>query len=125
MHEQNPLEKARCVLSQFNLSQDFWDETIDMVCYLVNKSLSIAIEMKTYIEIWSGTTTDYSIMKIIGYPAYAYVNDSKFETGAHKYIFLGYQYGMKGYSLWCIKSGSHKFIISRDVIFDKNAMFHF
>jgi len=41
---------------------------------------------------------------------------------AKKVIFLGYATGVKGYRLWCPDSKSPKFVISRDIIFDKHYM---
>lgn len=101
------------MLSQSNLVYDFWAKAINMAFYLVNRSLSTAIEMKTPIKVWSGIPGDYSIVMIFGYPAYIYVNDSKFEKRAHKYIVLVFRSETKGYRLWCIKSVSQKFLTNK------------
>lgn len=70
-----------------------------MVCYLMNKSLFTAIEIKTLIEVWLSIPIDYSILKIFGCPIYAYASDRNLEKMALKYVFLDYQYEIKDYSL--------------------------
>ena len=52
------------------------------------------------------------------------MNDGELEPGAMECIFLGYDAGVKGYRLGCIKKDrTPKFIISRDATFDESAMF--
>ena len=95
---------------------------LNMACYLVNRSPSTALELKTSDEVWSGTPSDYSDLKIFGCPAYCHVNDSKLEPRAKKCIFIGYANGVKGYRLWCTDPKSPGFIISRDVVFNEPVM---
>jgi hypothetical protein len=52
------------------------------------------------------------------------VNDGKLELRSKKCIFLGYTDRVKGYRLWCFDPKSHKFIVSRDVVFDESTMLH-
>ncbi|KAG9458369.1 hypothetical protein H6P81_002877 [Aristolochia fimbriata] len=47
------LERARCMLSNAGLGNDFWAEATGMACYLVNRSPSTAIECKTPKEVCS------------------------------------------------------------------------
>ena len=111
------------MLSQSDLSQDFWVEAVDMACYLMNRSPSIAIELKIPIEVQFGILIDYSILKIFGCLIYAHINDNKFEKNVQKYIFFDYQSEMKDHKLWCVEPSSQKFIISGDVILDENTIF--
>ena len=90
----------------------------------MNRSPSIAIKLKTPIEVWSDIPTDYSTLKIFDYPIYTYVSDSKLGKKIQKYIFLSFQSEVKGYILWCIKLDSQKFIVSRDVTFNEKVMLH-
>ena len=110
------------MLSNADLSKYFWAEAVNTACYLVNRSLSTAIDFKTSKEVWSGTPTSYSHLRVFGYPAYFHVNDGKLESRAKKDIFLGYATGVKGYRLWCPNPKSPKFVISRDITFDENYM---
>lgn len=61
-----------------------------MAYYLMNNSLFTTIEIRTLIEIWSDTSTNYSILKIFGCPAYTHINSNKHEKRAHKCIFFCY-----------------------------------
>ncbi|GKU92526.1 hypothetical protein SLEP1_g6239 [Rubroshorea leprosula] len=93
------LERARCMLSSARLSKDFWAEAVNHASYLVNRSPSTTIGLKTPEELWDG----------------------KLEPRAVKCIFLRYASGVKGYRLWCVQK-SPRFLMSRDVTFDEFAM---
>ena len=110
------------MLFQADLHKSFWAEACNHACYLVNRSPSTTIDLKTPFEVFFGTPANYSDLKIFGCPAYAHVNDGKLEPRALKCIFLGYPSGVKGYRLWCVEPKSPKFLISRDVKFDEFSM---
>jgi hypothetical protein len=76
---------------------------------------------KTSIEVWSGSPTDYSQLRVFGCTGYAHVDNGKLESRAVKCIFLGYQSGVKGYKLW--NPQTQNVVISRNVIFNESAMF--
>ncbi|KAG8482489.1 hypothetical protein CXB51_024203 [Gossypium anomalum] len=108
------------MLSNANLPKLFWAEAASTACFLINRSLSVAIEKKTPQEVWSGNPANYSDLKIFGCPAYAHVDNGKLELRSIKCVFLGYKASVKGYKLWCPEN--KKVVISRDVIFDEIAM---
>ena len=112
------------MLSQAGLSKTFWAEAVNTACYLVNRSPSTAIELKTPEEVWSGSPSNYSHLRIFGCLAYAHVTGDKLEPRAKKCIFVGYAQtqGVKAYRLWCLDPQSPKFMIKRDVTFDESAM---
>ena len=116
------LERAQCMLSNARLSKDFWAESVNIDCYLVNRSPSTVLEYKTPFEVWSGTPAGYSNLRVFGCPAYAHVNDGKLERRANKCIFLGYASGVKYYRLWCTESKSPGLIISKDVKFNESTL---
>jgi len=66
-----------------------------------------------------GTPANYSHLQVFGCPAYFHVYDGKLEPRVKKAVFLGYATGVKGYRLWCPDPKSPKFVISRNIIFDK------
>ena len=109
------IEKVRCMLSNAKLSKSFWVEVASTTCFLINRSPLVAIEKKTPIEVWSGTFVVYSNLKNFGCPAYARVDDGKWEPRYVKCVFLGYKNGVEGYKLWCLET--RRIIVSRDVIF--------
>ncbi|KAG8501537.1 hypothetical protein CXB51_004025 [Gossypium anomalum] len=113
------MEKVRCMLSNANLPKSFWAEAASTACFLINRSLSVAIEKKTPQEIWSGNPANYSDLKIFGCPAYTHADNGKLEPRSIKYVFLGYKAGLKGYKLWYPKN--RKVLIRRDVVFDETA----
>ncbi|KAG8501080.1 hypothetical protein CXB51_003194 [Gossypium anomalum] len=114
------MEKVRCMLSNANLPKSFWAEAASTACFLINRSLSVAIQKKTPQEIWSGNPANYSDLKIIGCPAYAHVDNGKLEQRSIKCVFLGYKAGVKGYKLWCPEN--REVVINRDVVFYETAM---
>lgn len=62
-------------------------------------------------------------MKIFGIPAYAHLNDNKFEPiTKRKCIFLGHTSRLKEYRLRCLVPKALKSSISRDVTFDESGM---
>ena len=94
---QTLVQRARCMRIDAGLSKQFWAEAVNTAAYLVNRSSSTAIDFKTPQEVWSGKSSNYSDLKIFGYPAYAHV--SELEPRAMKCIFLGYATGVKRYRL--------------------------
>ena len=78
------------MLSQVGLGKEFWAEVVNVAAYLVNRSPLMLIKLKTLEELWPGSPTYYSNLRIFGCLAYAYVNNGKLEPRAKKCIFLGY-----------------------------------
>ncbi|KAG8496232.1 hypothetical protein CXB51_009224 [Gossypium anomalum] len=97
------MEKVQCMLSNANLPKSFWAEAASTACFLINRSLSVAIEKKTPQESF-------------GCPTYAYVDNGKLELRSIKCVFLGYKAGVKRYKLWCPKN--RKVVINRDVFYE-------
>ena len=98
---QTLLQRVRCMRVFAGLSKQFWAEAVNTAGYLINRSPSTAIDLKTPQEMWSRKPCDYSGLRIFGCPAYAHVNDGKLEPRAKKCIFLGYADGVKVYRFWC------------------------
>ncbi|KAK0597651.1 hypothetical protein LWI29_027264 [Acer saccharum] len=111
-------ERIRAMLRIAGLSNSFWAEAAKIACYVINRSPSIAIELKTPMEIWTGKPADYSNLHSLGCPVYVMYNAqerTKLDPKSRRCIFLGYADGVKGYRLW--DPTAHKVVISRDVIF--------
>ena len=116
------MEKAHCMLSNVDLPKSFWVEAASTACFLINHSPSTAIDKRTPQEVWYGTPTSYSNLKMFRCPTYAYVDDGKLEPRFIKCVFLGYKSGVKGYKFWCSKT--NKVMVNRDVLFYKTSIFH-
>ncbi|XP_060202125.1 uncharacterized protein LOC132630572 [Lycium barbarum] len=114
------LEKAQCMLSNAKVPKEFWAEAVNTACYVVNRSPASVIDFKTPNEVWSGKLSDYSYLRVFGCFAYYHVSDGKLEPRARKSLFMGYAEGIKGYRIWSLDP--IKFVICRDVTFDKASM---
>lgn len=65
------LESVRCMLFSANLHRRFLGEAVTTVAYLINRSPSTAIDLKTPEEVWSGTTPKHDNLRVFGCVAYA------------------------------------------------------
>ena len=101
------------------MPKQFWGEAVSKMCYLINRTLSTAIDFKTPQEVWLGKPPSFDNLKVFGCVAYAHVKQDKLDPRAKKCVFLGYPEGVKGYRLWSMEPGEAKVIISRDVVFDE------
>ncbi|KAH9723668.1 hypothetical protein KPL70_007189 [Citrus sinensis] len=111
-------ERIRAMLRTAGLPNSLWAEAAKTACYIVNRSPSTAIGLKTAMEMWTGKPADYSYLHAFGCPVYVMYNAqerTKLDPKSRRCIFLGYAEVVKGYRLW--DPTAHKIIISRDVIF--------
>lgn len=116
------IENVICMLFNSNLSKHFWAEAVSTTAYLINRSPSSALIFKTPQEAWSGKPLDISNLKIFGCPAYAHVSQGKLEPRTVKGYFIGYPEGIKGYKIWSIDRKPSRTFISRDVVFNEDAL---
>jgi hypothetical protein len=70
----NLLERTRTMLKASDLRKPLWAEVVNTVCYVINRSPSTAIEMKTPMEMWTGKPADYSRLHIFGSLVYVMYN---------------------------------------------------
>nr|GEW57920.1 Gag-Pol polyprotein [Tanacetum cinerariifolium] len=112
------LERARAMLATTSLGKSFWAEAINTACYVINRSPSTAVELKTPMEMWTGKLVNYSglhIFESLVYVMYNFQETTKLDQKSRKCLFLGYADGIKGYCLW--DPTAHKVVISKDVVF--------
>jgi len=120
---QTLMERARSMINIANLQNELWVEAISTTCYLVNRSPSVATNCKILEEVWSGQSCDYSHLRIFGCDSYALIpknQHSKLDPKLKCYVFVRYDYAVKGYRLW--DPTSRKIVISRDVKFDESSL---
>ncbi|KAH9794327.1 hypothetical protein KPL71_004856 [Citrus sinensis] len=106
------------MLRTAGLPNSFWAEAAKTVCYIVNRSPSTTIGLKTAMEMWTGKPADYSYLHVFGCPVYVMYNAqerTKLDPKSRRCILLGYTDEVNGYRLWDLTA--HKIVISRDVIF--------
>lgn len=73
--------RALSMLSHLCVSKGFWVEVINTSWYLVNRSPSITSKVKTFFEVWSSSSVDYSNLRLFSYPACAFVRMKKLSQG--------------------------------------------
>ena len=72
---------------------------MEIACYLVNRSPSLALEDKTPHEVWTGKKPSLSHLRVFGYDACVHVPKDKRNKLDSKYercIFTRYKDGFKG-----------------------------
>ncbi|GKD09664.1 gag-pol polyprotein [Tanacetum coccineum] len=87
------LERARAMLAIASLGKLFWAKAANIACYVINRSPSIAVELKTPMEMWTGRPVNYSDLHIFESPV--------------KVVSL-------------VGPTAHKVVVSRDVVFMKD-----
>ena len=111
------MEKSRSMLSDANLSWDYWAEAVDTTCYVVNISLTTYLVNKPPYETWAGKPS-LTHLRIFGCDSFVHIPKERrqnLDSKLEKCIFIGYKYGMKGYKLWILDTRTK--VYSRDVIF--------
>ena len=111
------------MLRTAGLPNSFWVEAAKIICYIVNRSPSTSIGLKTLMEMWTGKPTYYSHLHVFGCPIYVMHNAqerAKMDPKFKKCVFLGYVDGVKWYRLW--EPTTHNIVISGDVIFVENQL---
>ncbi|KAH9685636.1 Integrase catalytic domain-containing protein [Citrus sinensis] len=63
-------ERKRAMLMTAGLPNSFWAEAAKTACYIVNRSPSTAIGLKTAMEMWTEKPNDYSYLHAFGCPVY-------------------------------------------------------
>ncbi|GJU21576.1 retrovirus-related pol polyprotein from transposon TNT 1-94 [Tanacetum coccineum] len=112
------LERARAMLATASLGKSLWAKAVNNACYVINRSPSTAVELKTPMEMWTGKPVNYSdlyIFRSLVYEIYNTQETTKLDPKSKKCLFLGYADGVKGYRLW--DPTAHKVVVSRDVVF--------
>ena len=116
-------ERTWCMRLNAGLLKAFWAEVVNMACFIIYRSPSVALDGKVAEEVWTEKEVNYSILRIFGCPTYVHIPSkerSKLDAKSKQCIFLGYEKGVKGYKLW--NPETKKLVISRDVVFDEASM---
>lgn len=91
-------ERAMSLRLTAGLEEGFWVEAISMAIFLINRTPSIAIDMKIPKEVWKRAHVDYSFLKVFSYSAYLEdERHNKLNPRGSNHILLGYREGMKKY----------------------------
>lgn len=60
------VDRAKCMLFDASLDKSFKAEAANMAVYLINRSVSAALENQTLEELWIGEKVDLSKLQIFG-----------------------------------------------------------
>ncbi|KAG6755903.1 hypothetical protein POTOM_039311 [Populus tomentosa] len=101
------LSRLLCLVREKNGKRDgrgeWVCEIVNNACYVINRSPSTTIELKTSMEMWTGNPADYSqfyIFRSLVYMMYNTQEVNKLDSKSRKCVFLGYANEVKGYRLW-------------------------
>ncbi|GJY01149.1 retrotransposon protein, putative, ty1-copia subclass [Tanacetum coccineum] len=116
-------QEGMVLYPQSGFPKTFWAEATCTTVNLINRSPSTAIEKKTPMDMWSGYTSDYEMLRISGYVAYPHDKQGKLEPRTVKCVLLRYPEGVRGYRLYRLDDESPKIVTSRNVVFNESVMY--
>jgi hypothetical protein len=111
----------RRLLFQASLPASYCAEALHIATHLLNRLPSTAVSHPTPHFTMYDTTPSYDHLRVFGYACYPYTSaiaPHKLSPRSTHCLFLGYSTNHKGYR--CLDVASHRIIISRHVVFDKD-----
>ena len=116
---------VRSMLKEKNLPLELWGEAVSTCVYVLNRSSTKGITIKTPHEKWNGRKLNVSHLKVFGSIAFVKTTGrlSKLEDKSKCIVFMKYEAGSKAYR--CLDPVTFKIHISRDVIFAETKSFKF
>lgn len=115
------VERAKCMIFDADLEKTYWAEAVNTAVYIINRTVSSAINGDIPEKIWSGYEVDLSHIRIFGSNVMVHVPKQrrrKWDPKSTKMVFVGYSDTTKGYR--CYDPQSRRVVISRDVCFMEN-----
>lgn len=119
------MDKARSMLSDASLSQDYQAKAIDTTCYLINRWLTSTLVEKNPYEAWASKNPSLVYLKVFGCDSFVHIpkeRRKKLNIKSEKCIFIGYKDIIKGYKLWNI--ATRNIFYNRDVIFREDESYY-
>ncbi|GKV49234.1 hypothetical protein SLEP1_g55997 [Rubroshorea leprosula] len=108
-----------------NLPKELWAKGMKCVAYVISRVPLSPTNMKSSYELMFGEKHNVRRFKIFGSICFVHVLDSqrnKFDAKARKCIFVGYDEQKKGWK--CMDPISHKFVVSRGVVFNQISSYY-
>ena len=114
------IDIARFMLSGYNVSQSFWAEAINMVCFYINRLYCHPMLEKTPYELLNGRKPNITYFRVFGCKCYILKKGTrlaKFDKKCDKGFLLGYSTTSKAYRVWNLDSATLEEV--HDVEFDE------
>jgi hypothetical protein len=111
---------ARSMLSEYNMSDDFWTEAINTACHCSNHLYCHPLLKKTPYEFLNGRKCNIAYFRVFGCKYFILKKGTrlgKFEKKCDEGFLLGYSTSSKAYRVW---NKTHKIVEEvHDVAFDE------
>jgi transposase InsO family protein len=114
------LDMARTMLDEYKTSDRFWAESINTVCYAINRLYLHRILKKTSYELLTGKKPNVSYFRVFGSKCFILVKrgrKSKFAPKAIEGFLLGYDSNTRAYRVFNKSTGLVE--VSCDIVFDE------
>uniref|UniRef100_A0AAG5DG86 Retrovirus-related Pol polyprotein from transposon TNT 1-94 n=1 Tax=Anopheles atroparvus TaxID=41427 RepID=A0AAG5DG86_ANOAO len=115
-------EMALCMMQDAKMDKKYWGEAVLTATYTQNRLPSRTIGMSPF-EKWYGRKPSYDHFRVFGCEAWAQIpkeKRGKLDPKAKRLRFIGYCKQQKAYRL--VDTDTDRVVISRDVVFNENAM---
>nr|GEV96487.1 retrovirus-related Pol polyprotein from transposon TNT 1-94 [Tanacetum cinerariifolium] len=117
-------ERAKSTRLHTGLPKMFWEDSVTLVAYLINRVPSVPLGFRILEEEWKGKEASLAHLRVFGYDSYVKVKDvarDNLDAKSMKCTFIGYGSDEMGYCFW--DSKSHKVVQSRDVTFNEDSLY--
>ena len=114
------IDMARSMLSEYNVSQSFWAEVINMACYCSNGLYCHSLKEKTPYELLNDRKPNIAYFWVFSCKCYILKKGTrlgKFDKKCDEWFLLGYSTTSKVYRVWNLDSGTLEEV--HDVEFDE------
>lgn len=112
------VERAKCMLFDADLGQEFWGEAINTAAFVINRSVNRSLDYRVPEGVWTNGTVNYEDLHIFGTPVMVHTpkqRRSKWDAKSKQMLFVGYGGNQKGFR--CFDSDKKVVVVSRDVVF--------
>jgi hypothetical protein len=114
------IDMARSMLSEYNVSQSFWAEVINIACYYINRLYCHPLKEKISYKLLNSRKPSIVYFRVFGCKCYILKKGTrlgKFEKKCDEGFLLGYSTTSKSYRVWNLASGTLKEV--HDIEFDE------
>lgn len=112
------VEHGLALLFHANVPKKYWVDAFMTSVFLINRTPSEKLKMKSPFSLLFGKEPDYSSLRVFGSRCFPYLREyakNKFEPKSLPCVFLGYNQKHKGYR--CLYPPTGRIFISRHVVF--------